>query len=201
MPIYSFDGITPVVHPSAYVHPTAILIGDVIVGQGCYIGPAASLRGDAGQVVIEAGSNVQDNCIAHSFPGAEMVVEAEGHIGHGAVLHGCRIKRNALVGIGAVVMDGAVVGESSIVAAMTFIKAGMIVEPGVLVAGIPGRIVRKLTALECEWKIKGTAVYHHLARVSLETMQETLPLAEVEADRKRLVMPEIDPLHITRARM
>lgn len=201
MPIYSFDGITPVVHPSSYVHPTAILIGDVIIGPRCYIGPAASLRGDAGQVVIEEGSNVQDNCIAHSFPGAEMVVEAEGHIGHGAVLHGCRIKRNALVGISAVVMDGAVVGESSIVAAMTFIKAGMIVESGVLVAGIPGRIVRKLTAQESEWKIKGTAVYQHLARVSLETMQETLPLAEVEANRKRLVMPEIDPLHIARTRM
>jgi phenylacetic acid degradation protein len=201
MPIYSFDGIIPVVHPSAYVHPTAILIGDVVIGPRCYVGPAASLRGDAGQVVMEEGSNVQDNCIAHSFPGAQMVIEADGHIGHGAVLHGCRIKRNTLVGISAVVMDGAVIGESSMLAALTFIKAGMIVAPGVLVAGIPGKMIRKLTELEAEWKIKGTAFYHHLARLSLQTMQETLPLAEIERDRKRLVMPEIDPLHIARTRM
>ncbi|RZI41081.1 phenylacetic acid degradation protein PaaY [Herbaspirillum sp. HC18] len=198
MPIYSFDGLIPVVHPSAYVHPTAILIGDVMIGPRCYVGPGASLRGDAGQIVMEEGSNVQDNCIAHSFPGAEMVIEANGHIGHGAVLHGCRVKRNALVGINAVVMDSAVIGEASIVAAMTFVKAGMVIEPRHLVAGVPGKVIRPLTDMETEWKAKGTAFYHHLVDMSLRTMQEATPLAEAEPGRKRLVMPAIDPLHIAR---
>lgn len=198
MPIYAFDGLIPVVHPSAYVHPAAILIGDVLIGPRCYVGPGASLRGDAGQIVMEEGSNVQDNCVAHSFPGAEMVIEANGHIGHGAVLHGCRIKRNALVGISAVVMDGAVIGEACIVAAMTFVKAGMVVEPRQLVAGVPGKVIRPLTDMEAEWKAKGTAFYHHLAELSLRTMREAAPLTEPEPARKRLEMPAIDPLHIAR---
>lgn len=200
MPIYSFDGLIPVVHPSAYVHPTATLIGDVLIGPRCYVGPGASLRGDAGQIVMEEGSNIQDNCVAHSFPGAAMVIEANGHIGHGAVLHGCRIGRNALVGINAVVMDGAIIGESCIVAAMTFVKAGMVVESNRLVAGLPGKVLRELTAQESDWKVKGTAFYHHLTTVSLQTMHEAAPLAEVEAGRKRLQTPEIDPLHIARMR-
>lgn len=198
MPIYSFDGLVPVVHSTAYVHPTAVLIGDVLIGPRCYVGPAASLRGDVGQIVMEEGSNVQDSCVAHSFPGAEMVIETNGHIGHGAVLHGCRIGRNALVGINAVVMDSAIVGESCIIAAMTFVKAGMVIEPRHLVAGVPGKIVRALTDKEAEWKAKGTAFYHYLADVSLQTMRETTPLAEAEINRKRLVTPSIDPLHIAK---
>lgn len=198
MPIYSFDGLIPVVHPSAYVHPTAILIGDVLIGPRCYVGPGASLRGDAGQIVMEEGSNMQDNCVAHSFPGAEMVVEANGHIGHGAVLHGCRVKRNGLVGINAVVMDGVVIGEASIVAAMTFVKAGMVIESRQLVAGVPGKVIRPLTDMEIEWKAKGTAFYHHLVGMSLQTMQEASPLAEPEANRRRLAVPAIDPLHIAK---
>lgn len=198
MPIYMFDGLTPVVHPSSFVHPTATLIGDVIVGPGCYVGPGASLRGDAGKLVLEEGCNVQDNCVVHSFPGVEMVVETDGHIGHGAVLHGCRIKRNALVGINAVVMDGAVIGESSIVAAMAFIKTGMEVLPRHLAAGIPAKIVRPLSDKEVAWKRTATAFYHRLTKLSLQTLQETLPLTEVEADRKALVIPPIDQLHIAR---
>ena len=117
MPVYSLEGITPVVHPEAYAHETAVLIGDVIIGAGCYIGPNASLRGDFGRIIVEAGANVQDTCVMHSFPGKDCIVERDGHIGHGAVLHGCRIGANALVGMKAVVMDDAVIGESSIVGA------------------------------------------------------------------------------------
>jgi len=198
MPIYTFDGIKPVVHPSAFVHPTAILIGDVLVGPRCYIGPGASLRGDAGQLVLKEGCNVQDNCVVHSFPGAEMVIEEDGHIGHGAVLHGCRISRNALVGISAVVMDGAVIGASSIIAAMAFIKTGMEVPPRHLAAGIPAKIVRPLSDKEVAWKRTATAFYHRLAVLSLQTMQETTALAEAEPDRKPLVIPPLDQLHIAR---
>src|SRR5699024_6826517 len=123
--IYSIDGIVPVIHESAFVHPTAVIIGDVIIGPGVYVGPLASLRGDFGRIVMHEGSNIQDTCVVHGGPDSDTIIEVDGHIGHGAVLHGCTIKKNAMVGMNAVVMDGAVIGESSIVAAMAFVKAGM----------------------------------------------------------------------------
>src|SRR5574340_289251 len=144
MQVYSIDGVTPVVHPTAFVHPTAVLIGDVIVGADVYIGPNASLRGDFGRLIVMQGANVQDCCIMHGFPERDTVVEENGHIGHGAVLHCCRIGRNALVGMNAVVMDNAVVGESAIVAAMAFVKAGMTVPARTLAAGIPAKALREI---------------------------------------------------------
>ena len=127
--VYSINGVTPVVDPSAFVHPSAVLIGDVIVGAGCYIGPCAALRGDFGRIEIRAGANLQDSCVAHGFPGTDTVVAEDGHIGHCAVLHGCVVERNALVGMNAVINDNAVIGESAIVGAMAFVKARMIVPP------------------------------------------------------------------------
>jgi len=196
--VYQIDGITPVIHPAAYVHPSAVLIGDVIVGAGCYVGPCASLRGDFGRLILEAGANLQDCCVMHGFPNTDTVVEEDGHIGHGAVLHGCRVGRNGMVGMNAVVMDNAVIGESAIVAACAFVKAGMIVPPRVLVAGVPGKVVRELTAHEMAWKVEGTRTYRDLAVRSLATMCEVEPLAEIEAGRRRLQLPEIKPLIDTR---
>lgn len=192
--VYSIEGVTPVVHPSTYVHPSATLIGDVIIGPDCYIGPSACLRGDFGRIRIERGVNIQDCCIVHGFPERDTVVEENGHIGHGAVLHCCRIGRNALVGMNAVVMDKAEVGESSIVAAMAFVKAGMEVPPRSLVAGMPAKVVRQLSEQEMNWKHEGTVLYQHLARRSLATMTETVALTEVESDRKRILLPDIKPL-------
>jgi len=199
--VYEIDGVTPVVHPSAFVHPTAVLIGDVIVGPRCYVGPAACLRGDFGRLELREGANVQDTCVMHAFPGHDTLVEEDGHIGHGAVLHGCIIQRNALVGMNAVVNDNAVIGESAIVAAMAFVKSGMIVPPRTLVAGIPARVVRALSEMELAWKVEGTEGYHHLTRRSLATMRETVPLAEPEPDRKRLDLPEMLPLSTLKARI
>lgn len=192
--VYSIEGVTPVVHPSAFVHPSAVLIGDVIVGPDCYIGPNACLRGDFGRILIGEGVNIQDCCIVHGFPERDTLVEDNGHIGHGAILHCCHIGRNALVGMNAVVMDKAEVGESSIVAAMAFVKAGMVVPPKSLAAGIPAKVVRELSEQETAWKLEGTDLYQHLARRSLATMTETVALTEVEADRKRILLPEIKPL-------
>lgn len=192
--VYSIDGITPVVHSTAYVHPSAVLIGDVIIGPGVYVGPCASLRGDFGRLVIESGANIQDCCVMHGFPGTDTVVEEEGHIGHGAVLHCCIIRRNALVGMNSVVMDNAVIGESAIVAAQSFIKAGMEVPARMLVAGVPAKMVRELTEQEMDWKVKGTRVYQELNRRSRETMIETVALTEVEPDRRRFNASDIKPL-------
>lgn len=192
--VYSFEGVTPVVHPTTYVHPSAVLIGDVIIGPGCYIGPNACLRGDFGRILIGAGVNIQDCCIVHGFPERDTVVEENGHIGHGAVLHCCRIGHDALVGMNAVVIDNAEVGAFAIVAAMAFVKAGMKVPPKTLAAGIPAKVVRELSEQEMRWKSEGTRLYQQLARRSLATMVETEALTEVEAGRRRIELPDIKPL-------
>ena len=198
--VWSINGVTPVVDPTAFVHPSAVLIGDVIVGAGCYIGPCASLRGDFGRLILKDDANVQDCCVMHGFPGTDTVVEEEGHIGHGAILHGCTVARNALVGMNAVVNDNAVIGESAIVAAMAFVKAGMVVPPRTLVAGVPAKVVRALTEQELAWKIEGTQSYQELTRRSLATMVETTALAAPEPNRRRIELPELLPLSTTKAK-
>lgn len=198
--VYSIDGVRPVVDPRAYVHPSAVLIGDVIVGAGCYIGPCASLRGDFGRIVVKDGANLQDSCVMHGFPGTDTIVDEDGHIGHGAILHGCVIGRNALVGMNAVVNDNASIGDGAIVAAMAFVKAKMVVPPRVLVAGMPARIVRALTETELAWKIDGTRSYQELTRRSLATMKATVPLTVVEPDRRRIELPELLPLSAVKSR-
>jgi phenylacetic acid degradation protein len=184
--VYEIDGVRPVVHPTAYVHPSAVLIGDVIVGPRCYVGPLASLRGDFGRLILEEGANIQDTCVMHGFPEGDTVVEADGHIGHGAVLHGCRVEKNAMVGMNAVVMDQAVVGAESIVAAMSFVKAKMVIPPRSMVMGMPAKVVRALTEDEVKWKSFGTRQYHDLTVRSRETMREVEALTEVEPDRRRI---------------
>jgi len=186
MPAYEIDGVRPVVHPSAYVHPTAVLIGDVHIGPSCYVGPFASLRGDFGRLVMEAGSNLQDSCVFHTFPGTVAVIEADGHIGHGVILHGCRVGRGALVGMNAVVMDGADVGEYAFVGAHSFVRSGFIVPPRTLATGSPAKVVRPLSEAELAWKANGTVTYQDLARRSLATLREVSPLTEVEPDRPAL---------------
>jgi phenylacetic acid degradation protein len=182
--VFSFDGVIPVVDPSAFVHPSAVLIGDVVVGPRCYVGPLASLRGDFGRLVMEDGSNLQDSCVMHSFPGQEAIIEVDGHVGHGAVLHGCRIGRNALVGMNAVIMDQAEIGANSFVAACAFVKQGLQVPANSLVAGMPAKVIRELTAEELEWKGNGTRLYQLLAERSRHAMQECEALSVVSEQRK-----------------
>ncbi|EWS58155.1 2,3,4,5-tetrahydropyridine-2,6-dicarboxylate N-acetyltransferase [Methylibium sp. T29-B] len=198
MPCYAIDGVLPVVDPSAYVHPTAVLIGDVIVGAHCYVGPCACLRGDFGRIVIGPGANVQDNCVLHGFPDQATVVEENGHIGHGAVLHGCVVRRDALVGMNAVVMDEAEVGAQAIVAACAFVPAGMQVPPRTLVAGTPARPKRLLSDAEIAWKLEGTQTYQDLARRSRDSLREVQPLTALDADRPRLQGPALRTLIATK---
>jgi phenylacetic acid degradation protein len=145
--------------------------------------------------VVEAGANVQDTCVMHGFPGTDTVVGENVSVGHGAVLHGCRIGRNVLIGMNAVVMDNATIGESAIIAACAFVKAGMEVPGGVLVAGMPAKVRRELSEQEMQWKIEGTQTYQQLAVRSANTMREVAPLSQIEEDRKRLEFPEhVKPL-------
>lgn len=193
MPSYSIDGVIPVVHPTAYVHPTAILIGDVHVGPGCYVGPGASLRGDFGKIVLHEGSNVQDTCVMHAFPGMDCVVEKDGHVGHGAVLHGCVVGEDALVGMNAVVMDGVLIGPRSIVAATAFVKARFQCEAESMVVGTPARVLRSLEPKEIAWKQMGTAEYQRLTQRCLAGMHECQPLSEAEQSRPALDVGKVKP--------
>jgi phenylacetic acid degradation protein len=195
MAVYSLDGLIPVVDVTAFVHPQATLIGDVMVGPGCYVGPGASLRGDFGRIVLSAGCNVQDSCVLHSFPAHETRLETDAHVGHGAVLHGCIVRRDALIGIGAIVMDDAVVEEEAFVGAGSFVRAGFVVPRRTLVTGVPARVVRELKPEELAWKATGTREYQQLTVRCLATLRECAPLTIPEPDRPTFGGAVAVPLH------
>lgn len=184
MAIYEFEGVVPVVHPQAFIHPDAVLIGDVRIGANCYIGPGASLRGDFSVVVLGEGCNVQDNAVLHGTPGLDTVIEAGGHIGHGAVVHACTVGANALIGINAVVFDRAVIGECAVVAAMAFIPSGFHLPDRHLAAGVPAKVVRELSDADILWKSRGTLAYQRLGERCRLTLRPCTPLAEAEAGRR-----------------
>lgn len=159
---YSYNGHVPQVHPTAYIHPQAVVTGQVTIGPYCYIGPGAALRADWGAIVLHYGCNVQENCTIHMFPGITVILEQNAHIGHGAVIHGAHIGANCLVGMNAVIMDRVVLGAESIVGALTFIKEGHQIPPRSLVVGNPGRIVKEVTPEMISWKTQGTRLYQAL---------------------------------------
>src|SRR5437764_2021091 len=192
--VYSIDGITPVVHPSAFVHESAVLIGDVIVGARAYVGPCASLRGDFGRIVVEEGANIQDSCMLHGFPGKDTVVGAEATIGHGAILHGCVVRRGALVGMNAVVNDNAEVGEETVVAALAFVRAEARIPARSLAAGIPARVLRELSEEELRWKRDNMHLYQQLSVRSASNVKQVEALTRVEPNRRRIEVPGAVPL-------
>ena len=186
MTSYEIDGVVPVIDPTAFVHESASLIGDVIIGPGCYVGPFASLRGDFGRIIVGAGSNVQDSAVLHAFPGADCLLEPNSHVGHAAVLHGCTIRSYALIGIGAVVLDGAEIGTDALVGAGAVVTAGTVIPPASLALGSPARVVKELDATTLEWKRNGVAIYQQLAARSLAGLRAVKPLTAVEPDRRRV---------------
>lgn len=186
MSIYAFEGLVPVVHPTAYVHPTAVLIGDVIIGAGVYIGPLASLRGDYGRLIVETGANIQDSCIMHGYCDMDTIVRENGHIGHGAILHSCIIGRDSLIGMNSVIMDGAMIGDESIVAAMSFVKAGFQGQSRQLLIGSPAKYIRDVSDEDLQWKRMNTQEYQDLAVRCHQSLVETTPLTAPEPHRPRL---------------
>ncbi len=181
--IYSFKGFTPVIHESSFVHPQAVVTGNVIIGRDCYIGPGAALRGDWGAIVIEDGCNVQENCTLHMFPGTTVLLRAGAHIGHGAIIHGAEIGKNCLVGMNAVVMDNVVLGEESIVGALSFIKQGSQIPARSLLAGNPATIIKQVSDEMIAWKTKGTALYQQLPGDMKKYWEPCEPLRAVEPNR------------------
>lgn len=183
MAFYSFKGFKPVVDPSAYVHPNAVVTGNVIIGKDVYIGPGAALRGDWGQIVIKDGCNVQENCTIHMFPGTTVVLEKNAHVGHGAIIHGAHLQENCLIGMNAVIMDDAVVGPNSIVGALSFVPAKMEIPERSLVVGNPAKIIKEVSDDMIAWKTKGTALYQTLPGDMRNEAELCEPLSEVEPNR------------------
>ncbi len=196
--VYATDGIVPVVDPSSFVHPTAVLIGDVVVGPECYIGPGASLRADMGRIVMKKGSNFQDNCVAHTFAGGEVVLEEKANIGHGAILHGCHIHEQVLVGMNSVIMDGAEIGAYCFVAALAFVRAGFKVPERKVIAGIPAKILRDVTEQETGWKTEADEDYISIRLRSHAGLELVEALTELDNDAPRITPDGVPPLYIAR---
>lgn len=181
--IYEFNGFIPVVHESAFIHPQATVTGNVFIGANVYVGPGAAIRGDWGKIVIEDGCNVQENCTIHMFPGVEVRLCENAHVGHGAIIHGATLGRNCLIGMNAVIMDEVVVGDECIIGALTFIPAKMIIPPRKVVVGNPAKIIKDVEDNMIAWKSEGTALYQQLPEECRTSLRITLPLREAEPNR------------------
>ena len=183
--IYKFNGYTPVIHESAFVHELAAVTGNVIIGEKVYIGPGAAIRGDWGEIIINNGCNIQENCTIHVFPGKSVVLEKDAHIGHGAVIHGAAIGRNTLIGMNSVVMDSAVVGNECIVGALCFIKGEMQIPDRKLVVGNPAIIKKDISDEMIAWKSGGTKIYQELPKECRDTLIECDPLRDIPENRPK----------------
>lgn len=181
--IYEFQGFKPVVKESAYIHETAVIIGNVIIGEDVYVGPGAVIRGDWGQIIIEDGCNIQENCVVHMFPGVSIRLEKGAHVGHGAIIHGADLGANCLIGMNAVVMDRARIGAGSIIGALSFVKADSQIPERSLVVGNPAKVIKSVSDEMLAWKSKGTELYQELPGELYSSLQECEPLRETEADR------------------
>jgi len=182
--IFEFDGFVPVIHESAFIHPNATVTGNVIIGKNVYIGPSAAVRGDWGEIIIEDGCNVQENCTIHMFPGITIILKESAHIGHGAIIHGANIGRNSLVGMNAVIMDNAEVGDECIIGALCFVPAKMIIPNRSLVVGNPAKIIKEVSDDMITWKTESTKLYQALPNELYKSLRAVEPLREVPKDRK-----------------
>ena len=173
---YEFNGIKPVADPSSFIHPQAVVTGQVVIGKDVYIGPGAALRGDWGRIVIEDGCNVQEACTIHMFPGVTVLLKQAAHIGHGAIIHGAVIGRNCLVGMNAVIMDEVELGDECIVGALSFIKQGERFPARSLLAGNPAKLIREVSDEMIAWKWEGTKLYQQLPEHCFQTLKPCTPL-------------------------
>lgn len=183
MAIYEFNGFIPVIKASSFVHPNAVVTGNVLIGENVYVGPGAAIRGDWGQIIIEDGCNVQENCTIHMFPGTTTLLKKGAHIGHGAIIHGGTIGENCLIGMNSVIMDDVVIEDECIVGALSFVPAKMHVPKRSLLVGNPAKILKSVSDEMIAWKTKGTALYQALPAECHATLKLVEPLREVEANR------------------
>jgi phenylacetic acid degradation protein/carnitine operon protein CaiE len=183
MAIYAFNGFIPVIKASSFIHPQACVTGNVIIGENVYVGPGAAIRGDWGQIIIEDGCNIQENCTIHMFPGTTVTLKQGAHIGHGAIIHGGTIGENCLIGMNSVIMDDVVIEKECIIGALCFVPANTHIPTRSLVVGNPGKVIKSVSDEMIEWKTKGTQLYKQLPKECMETLVACEPLREIEKDR------------------
>ncbi len=181
--IYEFNGFIPVVHESSFIHPQAAVTGNVIIGKNVYVGPGAAIRGDWGQIIIEDGCNVQENCTVHMFPGTTTLLKESAHIGHGAIIHGGTIGKNCLVGMNAVIMDDVELGDECIIGALAFVPGKTKVPSRSLMVGNPAKIIKEVSDEMIAWKTKGTQLYQALPKECYDSLKPCEPLREIEPNR------------------
>jgi phenylacetic acid degradation protein len=183
--IYKFKDYIPVIHESSFIHPQAAVTGNVIIGKNCYIGPGAAIRGDWGEIILEDGVNVQENCTVHMFPGKSIVLKKGAHVGHGAIIHGANLGENCLIGMNSVIMDGAEIGSECIIGALAFVKAETKIPKRSLVVGNPAKIIKQVSDEMIEWKTAGTKLYQQLPADCHESLMEVEPLREIPKNRPK----------------
>ena len=183
--IFEFNGYKPVVHRTAFIHPNATVTGNVIIGKNVYVGPGAAIRGDWGEIIIEDGCNVQENCTIHMFPGTTVLLKESAHIGHGAIIHGATIGKNSLIGMNSVIMDNVVVGDECIIGSLSFVPAEMIIENRKIVVGNPAKVIKDVSDEMIKWKTLGTKLYQQLPADCYSTLKECEPLRRVPAFRPK----------------
>jgi phenylacetic acid degradation protein len=183
MAIYKFNGFKPVIKPSSFIHPQASVTGNVIIGENVYVGPGAAIRGDWGQIIIEDGCNIQENCTIHMFPGTTVHLKKGAHVGHGAIIHGAILEENCLIGMNSVIMDDVMIGKESIIGALCFVSANTNIPERSLVVGNPARIIKQVSDEMIAWKSEGTKLYQKLPHDCHASLLPCEPLTEIEENR------------------
>jgi phenylacetic acid degradation protein/carnitine operon protein CaiE len=183
MAIYEFNGFKPVIKHSSFIHPQASVTGNVIIGENVYVGPGAAIRGDWGQIIIEDGCNIQENCTIHMFPGTTVHLKKGAHVGHGAIIHGAILEENCLIGMNSVIMDDVVIGKESIIGALCFVSANTNIPERSLVVGNPAKIIKQVSDEMIAWKSEGTELYQKLPHDCNASLLPCEPLTEIEENR------------------
>jgi carbonic anhydrase/acetyltransferase-like protein (isoleucine patch superfamily) len=172
--LYRFDGKQPTIGKNSYISDIARVIGDVVIGDNCYIGHGAILRGDYGGIIIGDGTAVEEGAIIHAPPDEVNKVGQRVTVGHGAIIHGKEIGDQAVIGMGAVVSIWSEIGQWSIIAEGSVVKLKQIIPPKVVAAGNPAKIVRELSAKDKEYWNWGKQIYIDLAKKYLDIGMESL---------------------------
>lgn len=183
--IYKFKKYVPVIDKSSFVHPLASVTGNVSIGKNVFVGSGAAIRGDFGEIIIEDGCNIQENCIIHMFPGITVRLEQGSHIGHGAIIHGAQIGKNVLVGMNSVIMDNVEIGDNCIIGALSLITEGMKIPERKVVLGNPAKIVKDISDEMLKWKTEGTSIYRQLTQDCLLSLKKSNPLRKISGKKEK----------------
>ncbi|MBL7202798.1 MAG: gamma carbonic anhydrase family protein [Desulfobacteraceae bacterium] len=184
MPFYEFEGKKPSINSETFIHPEAVLIGDVEIDAGCYVGAGAVLRGDIGSIRIGEGSNVQENCVIHTFPDKSTILHPDTHIGHGCILHGCEICSNVLVGMGSVIADGVKINSNCLIGAGSFVSFLEEIPSNSVVVGSPAKVIKKISPEQLEQIVSGREIYQELAKRYLKSFREIYFFSRSKIDKK-----------------